>query len=384
MKLPILAVAVLALCPVLPDAVAAVQVVNEAAPVVEINGFVEILMADGTVRRVRKITGMLPDALRVMTDDGIGKIPLNTLHPKALEKLNSMVETPEQRQARLQREAAAQQQYRDAQALRERMAAEDNATSAAGQRAEAARQEAARQAAAEAYARQQQYLMEAQKIQDAQRAQRAAERAERQRILDAEEARQRQQYEAEVAAAQAQQAAAMQQQQQATAAAQANQVGPLAAMMSSRDRAASGVDKLDMNEQAALREWVMNPNLQSPNNNTWRQKLQQQEREVLAAWLNQKRFDNLSPAMKERVPGPGVNHDDGAVSSFLQGNFDGFAPGKIFHLVNGKAYQQTGGRTQSFYSYSNGTKVTLRPIGSGIYVMNVPGAGEVNVKYIGH
>lgn len=149
---------------------------SPTAPVVQANGGVEILMADGSARRVRKILGMTPDSLRIMTDEGIGKIPLKALHPAALTALDSMKESPEEYQARKQREAAAAQSYRENQATKERMAAEENATRGAALRAEEARQEAARQAAAQAYAQQQQQMREHQAQQNAERAERKAER----------------------------------------------------------------------------------------------------------------------------------------------------------------------------------------------------------------
>ena len=144
----------LMLCAGAPLRAEAPTVVSEASPLLETKGMVEILMADGSARQVRKILSMSPDALRVMTDGGIVKIPLDTLHPQSLTVLNSMLETPEQQQARLQKAASAAQSYRENQAMRERLAAEENAMIGAQQRAEAARQEAARQAAAEARARQ--------------------------------------------------------------------------------------------------------------------------------------------------------------------------------------------------------------------------------------
>lgn len=178
----------LMLCAGAPLRAEAPTVVSEAAPLLETKGMVEILMADGSARQVRKILSMSPDALRVMTDGGIVKIPLDTLHPQSLTVLNSMLETPEQQQARLQKAAAAAQSYRENQAMRERLAAEENAMIGAQQRAEAARQEAARQAAAEARARQ----FEQMKEQAAQRAAREAElaAAERRRAEAAERWRQ--------------------------------------------------------------------------------------------------------------------------------------------------------------------------------------------------
>ena len=167
-------------------------VVSAASPLLETKGMVEILMADGSARQVRKLLSMGPDVLRVMTDAGIGKIPLDTLHPQTVTVLNAMLETPEQTQARQQKQAAAAQSYRENQAVKERIAADENAVIAANQRAEAERQEAARQAAAEARARQMEYLLEAQKVQAAQTAARNAElaAAERRRAEAAERWRQ--------------------------------------------------------------------------------------------------------------------------------------------------------------------------------------------------
>ncbi len=156
---------------------AAPTVVSTASPLLETKGMVEILMADGSAQQVRKLLSMSPVTLNVMTDGGIGKIPLDTLHPQTLTVLYSMLETPEQKQARKDREAAAAQSYRESQAIKQRQAAEENAMIAAQQRAEAARQEAARQAAAEARARQMERLLEAQRIQAAQTAARNAELA---------------------------------------------------------------------------------------------------------------------------------------------------------------------------------------------------------------
>lgn len=152
-------------------------VVSAASPLLETKGMVEILLADGSARQVRKILSMSPDTLRVMTDEGIGKIPLDTLHPQTVTVLYSMMETPEQTQARLQKQAAAAQSYRENQAIKERLAADENAMIATQQRAEAAYQEAARQAAAEARERQMERLLEAQKVQAAQTAARNAELA---------------------------------------------------------------------------------------------------------------------------------------------------------------------------------------------------------------
>ncbi len=260
-------------------------VVNEAAPVVESNGSVEILMADGTARRVRKIMGMTGDALRVMTDEGIGKIPLATLHAQSIAKLASMMESPEERQARLAKEAAAQESYRQNQALKERMIAEENAQRGSSMRAEEARQEAARQAAAAAYAQQQQYFADAMKAQDAQREKRNAEVAafnrERDR-MDMEDRQRQQQYEREVAAANAAAAATAAQ----NTPAQPAGPGPLAAMMPAHSRAASGVDKLDMDEQTALKNWVDHPGYNAPTTNTWAQKLDPTEKQVLTTWMN--------------------------------------------------------------------------------------------------
>jgi|GEM_PF-2460657 len=364
---------------------AAPTVVSPESPLLETKGMVEILMADGSAQQVRKLLSMSPDTLRVMTDAGIGKIPLDTLHPQTVTVLYSMMETPEQTEARKQREAAAAQSYRENQALRERMAAEENAMVAANQRAEAARQEAARQAAAEAYAKQQQAFQEMRQQQSEDRAERKAARdaaraaEEREQALALERQRQ---YEVAMA-----QAAAMQAAANANAAAnqQRAQTGVLAAMMTPQQRAASGVDKLDVHEQEALRQWVTVPSVGEPRINTWRQKLNDNERQVLVAWLNQKRFNNLPPAMQEQVPGPPVNRGmQMPVTTYLAGNFDGFSPGKIYRLQNGQSWQQTSGKTQSFYPFSNGTKVFIREGGQGTYILTIQGAGDINVRYLGH
>ena len=159
-------------------------------------------MADGTVNRVRKILSVVPGALRVMTDDGISKLPLSSLHPQSLAAVNSMMETPEEAQARQQREAAAAQTYRENKAIKDRLVAEENAMVGANQRAEEARQAAARQAAAEAREKQFQQMMEMQKQQDAQREARRERLAaeERERARAEERARQ---YNLDAAAVQA-------------------------------------------------------------------------------------------------------------------------------------------------------------------------------------
>lgn len=370
----------LALSPVLQAKAA--TVVNEAVPLVESNGMVEILMADGSARRVRKLLNMTPDALRVMTDEGIAKIPLDSLHPQTRAKLNSMVETPEEQQARLQKEAAAAQSYRERQAERERMAAADNATAAAAQRAEAARQEAARQAAAAAYERQQQYLMEAMKAQEAQRAQRKAELAERDRMEEAERQRQYQLQLAALQAQQAQNAADAQQNMLAQQAQQgqqnmAAQTGPLAAMMPAHTRAASGVDKLNLYEQESLTRWLKNGNMQSPTTTTWVRKLEYSEREVLTAWMNQKRAA-LHPAQPVMAgPAPRM-----PVDSWIRGqDFSGFQNGRIYRLGNGQAWQQIDNTAANYYPDMSGNvvKVHITANNGNNYIMTVAGAGQILV-----
>jgi chemotaxis protein histidine kinase CheA len=360
-------------------------VVSAASPLLETKGMVEILMADGSAQQVRKLLSMSPVTLNVMTDGGIGKIPLDTLHPQTLTVLYSMLETPEQKQARKEREAAAAQSYRESQAIKERQAAEENAMIAAQQRAEAARQEAARQAAAEAYAKQQQAFQEMRQQQAEDRAERKAERDAARAAEEREQARaleRQRQYEVAMAQAAALQAAAN---ANAAAAQRSMQTGVLAAMMTPKQRAASGVDKLDVHEQEALNHWLRTPSLNKPMINTWEQKLESHELQVMVAWLNRKRFDNLSPAMKEQVPGPPINRGmQMPLSTYLTGNFDGFSPGKIYRLQNGQSWQQTNGKTQSFYHFSNGTKVFIREAGQGTYIMTIQGAGDINVKYLGH
>ena len=376
MKTSHFAVLLLALSPVLqaapPDAAAAAP----QTAIVENNGMVEILMADGTVRSVRKITGVTADSLRIMTDDGIGKIPLGELHPQSIIALNSMMETPEQHAARMQREAAAAASYRANQDLKERLAAQDNATMGASQRAEAARQEQAREAAAAAYAQQQAAFREMQQAQDAQRAQRKAERdaaraKEDQEIAMAAE-RQRQ-YEVAMATAAANAAAA-------NAAAQQNSIahpGPLAAMMSGQVRSTSGVDKLDVNEQTDLKNWVTNRHAQTPPLNFWEQKLQQPEKETMTVWLNQQRRQLFA----DQGGDGGAGGPRMPVESYLRGNFTGFSPGKIYHLANDQKWQQTESKVKSVTLYHNDTKASIHAEGS-IYVMTVDGVGSVHMKLV--
>jgi len=302
MKKTLISVFMLALSPVL--LAQAPAVVSEATPLVEGAGTVDILKADGTVLHGRKILGMTPDALRLMTDDGIRKIPLDTLHPNSLTKLASMMESPEEQQARLQREAAAAQTYRENQALKERMTAEENAQRGASMRADEARQEAARQAAAAAYAQQQLAAQEMLRQMDAAKAQRRDERAARIAAADREDAMRQQQYEREMAAANAAAAAAAAQR----AAAQPVGPGPLAAMMPAHTREASGVDKLDLNEQTALKGWVDHPSKTPLPTHTWEPKLTPTEKQALTTWLDQKWFANLPPAMRMQMPGGADAH----------------------------------------------------------------------------
>ncbi len=366
MKSSLFAVLMLAASPVLRAD--APILVTELAPVAEINGTVELLMADGSALRARKLLGLSPDVLRIMTDDGIAKIPLNTLHPKTLAKLNSLAETPEQQQARQQKAAAAAQSYRDNQALKERMAAEENATVVASQRAEAARQEAARQAAADAYARQQQYFMEAKQAQDAQSAKRNAELAAAERVRMQEEQRQQQQYNMAVAAEAASAAANAEQFRQA-------HPGVLAAMMTPDVRAASGVDKLDINDQTLLKLFLTDKNIQAPVSNTWGLKLLPAEKDVLTAWMNQKR-QALFPAKVADGAGQKM-----PIHTYLTGNFTGLAPGKVYRLGNDQLWEQIDSTTKAVQQYHNDTSVTISHE-RGAYYMTVSGFGAVMVKRV--
>ncbi len=221
MKTTLFALLMLAVSPV--AMAEAPTVVTATSPVVEAGGSVEILMADGSARRVRKILGVTPDALRIMTDEGIGKIPLKSLHPAALTALNSMQETPEEFQARKQREATAAASYRENQAAKERLAAQENSTMGANQRAEAGRQELARQQAAQAAVVQQAAFKEMQKEKEVHLAARKAER-EAARAADERAAERQRQYELQVAAVQAAQMQAQALQAQAQAAQQQAQV----------------------------------------------------------------------------------------------------------------------------------------------------------------
>lgn len=355
-----------------------------ANPLVELDGMVELLKADGTAVRVRKITGMSSEILRVITDDGVVKIPLGTLHPQTLAVLDSMLETPEDQVARLQREAAAQEQYRQNQEAKDRMVAQDNAQSAAALRAEEARQAAARQAAAEAYARQQQYLLELRKKQDAQRAERKARLAERDRQDEAERQRQVQlqiaamQLQAAQAQAQAQ-AGAQQAQAQAAARAAANP-GPLAKMMTAPDRAATGVDKLPFHVQTNLKNWLSQPHSPFPLVQNGNEQLTVQEKTALHSWLDQWRIQRYA---QNNSGGNGAIQTP--VESWIEGGFTGFEPGRIFTLHNRQHWQQNDMRQQHFDQDISGrlVKVYIRSEGS-YYYMRVEGAGEVMVKPMGY
>lgn len=374
MKTKLILLLMLAVSPALMAA--APTVVTPSAPIVETNGKVEILMADGSARQVVKISGLLPDSLRVLTEDGASKIPLALLHAQTLLMLNSMKETPEQLQARLQREAAAAQAYRENQALKDRMIAEDNARSELAQREEAARQEAARKAAMEAYIRRQQYLMEARKIKEANRAKRKAQLAaaerERNRLEEAERQRQ---HEIELANIQVKQAQAAAMQQQASA----THVGPLAALMSPRDRALTGVDKIPDDQQMVLQAWLTQPLASFPTAASSVNQLVEDERLTLMSWLNQKRVEK-NP---QYVAGPGQGLHL-PVKSWIQGSqFMGFHPGRVYKLGNGQSWVQVSDKTTQVYPDMSGhvKHVYIEATFAGsTYRMIVDGAGEVMVK----
>lgn len=152
-------------------------------------------------------------------------------------------------------------------------------------------------------------------------------------------------------------------------------VGPLAAMMSARERVATGVDKLEVSEQTVLKRWLAYASLDFPSAGTGTHKLDRQEQQALGNWLAQKRsawHAGEGPGAPIQLP----------VKSWISGrDFTGFQQGRIFQLGNGQSWQQTDQRAASFYSDATGKPIPIHIRASGgYYIMSVQGAGEIVVK----
>lgn len=154
-------------------------------------------------------------------------------------------------------------------------------------------------------------------------------------------------------------------------------VGPLAVMMSDRQRAATGADKLDDNEQMTLKSWLGQARAPFPTVNNGMQKLSPQEKSAMEAWLDKRRVE-MHPSL---VAGPPSVAPQLPVNSSILGDFLGFAQGRVFQLSNHQSWQQIDNKTIKFYRDITGKPVRVNIRASGLhYLMSVEGAGEILVK----
>lgn len=151
--------------------------------------------------------------------------------------------------------------------------------------------------------------------------------------------------------------------------------GPLALMMTAREREATGVDKLEISEQSVLKRWLSYTSLDFPSAGTGTHKLDRQEQQALGNWLAQKH------SALHAADGPGVPIQL-PIKSWISGrDFTGFQQGRIFQLGNGQSWQQTDQTAAQFYPDVSGKPIHVHIRASGAhYLMSVQGAGEIFVK----
>ncbi|MFC5456717.1 hypothetical protein [Prosthecobacter fluviatilis] len=158
--------------------------------------------------------------------------------------------------------------------------------------------------------------------------------------------------------------------------------GPLAAMMTNRERQVTGVDKLNESEQLVLKDYVERPSAIIPRWINSANNLSASEVQSLSAWLNQVR-QARHPEVKPKVAAPafqGPVHVP--LDNWISGRtFTGFKQGRIFKLGNGQPWEQVDNKAAAFYPLANGgvLKVHIRAHGA-IYIMSVEGAGDIVVK----
>lgn len=156
------------------------------------------------------------------------------------------------------------------------------------------------------------------------------------------------------------------------------EVGPLAAMMSAQNRAATGVDKLNDDEQMTLKNWLPEAKARFPTSTGLNDKLTAQERSALSYWLNHKRAE-LIPAVAAEM----IGQIHVPLDSYIAGDFVGFELGRVYRLSNHQAWKQIDRTAMSVYPDASHrpVKVHIRAAGGDFYFMSVQGVkGEIMVK----